>query len=73
MTTARDNHNKASNFARCAAAAVFVFVLGLGYGISPHVEGAIGLPNAEDAMESQYLPSECLADGLAFSDCVIDF
>ena len=74
MSTARDNYNKASNLTRCAAVVLFVFGVGIGYTTSPHVQGAVGLPNAgEDTTESQYLPSECVADGLAFSDCVMDF
>ena len=76
MRTTQDNRDDTSGFARLTAAILFVLMVGMGYAISPRVEGAVDLPvAAEDqgAEESEYLSSECAADGLVFADCNLEF
>ena len=76
MSTTRDNRNGTTNFARLAAAILFVLMVGMAYAISPKVEGAIDSPmaaTAEEITESAFLPSDCAVDGLVFADCNLDF
>jgi hypothetical protein len=76
MSRAQDNGNETRNPARLAAAVLFVLVVGMGYAVSPHVEGAVDLPNAvedQDTAEQPYLTSGCAIDGLVFSECFLDF
>jgi hypothetical protein len=76
MSTAQDNRNQTRNPVRLAATILFVLVVGMGYAISPQVEGAVKLPSPvedQDTAEPPYLPSECVIDGLAFSECMLDF
>jgi len=59
------------NPTRLLAAILLVFITGIGYA----VEGASNIRNVaveEEAMESEHLQSECMADGLAFSGCLLD-
>ena len=76
MLTAQDNRNETRILARLAAAILFVLVVGMGYAISPQVEGAVDLPDAvedQDTAEPPYSPSECVIGGLVFSECFLDF
>ena len=76
MSNAQGNRNGTRNTARLFAAILFVLMVGMGYSISPQVEGAIDRPNPavdSETSEPQHLPSECVIDGLAFSDCLLDF
>ena len=75
MSTTLDNRNGTTNFARLAAAILFVLMVGTGYTISPKVEGAVDSPvaTAEEITEPAYLPSDCAVDGLVFADCNLDF
>ena len=76
MSTAQDNRNETRNPARLAATILFVLMVGMGYAISPQVQGAVDLRNPvedQDTAEQQYLPSECVIDGLSFSECMLDF
>jgi len=74
MRTTRYNHAEPSSFARLAAAILFLLVVGMGYAVSPRVEGAVGLPPvAQDQEESAELAPECVSHGLVFSDCGMDF
>jgi hypothetical protein len=76
MSNTQENRNETRSPARLAAAILFVLMLGTGYTISPPVEGAVARPTVaeeQDPAELAYLPSECMIDGLAFSDCNLDF
>ncbi len=76
MSNAQDNRNETRNPVRLAATILFVLVVGMGYAISPRVEGAVSLPSPvedRDTAVLSYLPSECVIDGLAFSECMLDF
>ena len=76
MSTAQVGSNGTRNLARIAAAILFVLAIGMGYGVPLQVQGAVGTPIAteeEDITEPAYLPSECVVDGLVFSDCNMDF
>ena len=65
--------NQRRNRTGLAATILFVLVVGMGYAISRHVEGAVGLPDAVEDQDTPYLPSECTVGGLTFSDCLLDF
>ena len=57
-------------------AILFVLALGIGYAVSPQVEGAVSLPNPvedQDMAEPAYFSSDCMSGGLAFSACDLDF
>ena len=76
MSTAQDNRNETRNPACLAATILFVLVVGMGYAIAPQVVGAVHLPNPVEDQPTAvppYLPSECVIDGLAFSECMLDF
>jgi hypothetical protein len=76
MSTARDNRNETRIAVRLAATMLFVLVVGMGYAISPQVEGAVNLSSPvedQDKAEPPYLSSACVVDGLAFSECMLDF
>jgi hypothetical protein len=76
MSTVQDNRNGTLNLARICTAILLVLAVGMGYAISPRVEGASDLStSAEDQgnVELAYLPSDCAVDGLVFSECYLDF
>ncbi len=76
MSTAQDQRNGTTNVTRLAAATLFLLMVGLGYSISPRVEGAIASPAAaeeQEIMEPEFLPSDCAVDGLVFAECDLDF
>lgn len=70
MTTSKER-SESRNPTRILAAIMLVLMTGIGYA----VEGATDIRNAaveEEAMEADYLASDCVAGGLAFSGCLID-
>ena len=73
MSTARNDRDESLKPLGLLAAALFALMVGTGYAISPHAAGAIDASAAEETSDSEYLASECVADGLAFSDCLIDY
>ncbi|HKA41426.1 MAG TPA: hypothetical protein VKF40_05480 [Burkholderiales bacterium] len=70
-----EQQDKTNYLARIAAALLFVLLIVTGYVISPQVQGAVGLPHAAQDQETveSYVPSQCVVDGLVFSDCFLDF
>ena len=76
MSIIRNNRRDATRFARLAAAMLFVLMVGMGYAISPCVEGAVesrATAQAQEITEPEFLPSDCAVDGLVFADCNFDF
>ena len=71
MSTAQESQNKIRKPARLVASILFVLVVGMGYAVSPQVEGAVGLPDAMEDEEQS--PSACVTSGLVLSDCFMDF
>lgn len=75
MSTARDTHSAPAGFFHHALPLIFVLIAGMGYAISPRVEGAVDTPAATEygIVEPDFLPSDCAVDGLVFADCNLDF
>lgn len=76
MSTIRNNRRDSTNFARLAAASLFALMVGMGYTISPRVEGAVesrAAAEAQEITEPEFLPSDCAIDGLVFAECNFDF
>jgi len=76
MTNTQTHRNGTSDFARLSAAVLFVTMVGMGYAISPRVEGAVAQPAAVADEAVQELPdrvSDCAIGGLVFAGCNLDF
>ena len=69
MLTAQESRNETQKPTRFAAMILFVLVVGMGYAVSPQVEGAVDLPNAVEDQDT----AECNIGGLVFSECFPDF
>ena len=75
MSSARDDCRGSRNAARLATAIPLALMVGLGYLVAPQVEGASAVPpvTGEEDMALRYLQSECVAGGLVFASCNLDF
>ena len=76
MSTTQNDLNGISGFARLTAGILFTLMVGMGYAVSPRVESAIDFPvqlEESDTAEARSLASGCVADGLVFADCSLDF
>lgn len=73
MLTTQENRNETRSPARLAATILFVLVVGMGYWISPQVEGAVDLPNAVEEQDLADAPADYVSGGLAFSGYLDDF
>ena len=75
MSTASDTRSAPAGFFRYALPFIFVLITGMGYAISPRIEGAVDTSAATEngIVEPDFLPSDCAVDGLVFADCNLDF
>ena len=73
MLTTQDKRNENRKPTRLAATILFVLVVGMGYTISPPVEGAVDLANPVEDQDTAELSSECVIGGLVFPECFPDF
>jgi hypothetical protein len=73
MLTTQDSRNETRSPARFVATILFMLMLGMGYAVSPQVEGAVDLQNAVEDQDTADAPSGYVSGGLAFSDDLLDF